>query len=586
MADVSKEVWIMRMSQLFAPTLWEVPAEAETISHQYLLRAGMIRRIAAGIYTYLPLAQRVLEKIEEIVREEMNKQGGQELKMPTLHPAELWQESSRWDAYGKELFRLQDRHERDYCLGPTHEEVITDLVRREVNSYRQLPLLLYQIQTKFRDEIRPRFGLIRGREFTMKDLYSFDRDQEGLDISYQKMYDAYSAIFRRCALKFQVVEADTGAIGGTDSHEFIVVADTGEDEIVYCEGCDYAANVERAVAADEEEDYREPEGELELVSTPGVSTIDAVASFFKAPPRRLLKTLVYLAIDGETYKPVVVVLRGDREVNEIKLQNHLGCMHLALADAETVREITGAPVGFAGPVGLVDVPLLIDREVMAVVNGVCGANKADYHWINVNPGRDFPTSEIADIRRVVAGDKCHSCGSPLHSARGIEVGHIFKLGTKYSEDMGATFLDGEGRERPIVMGCYGIGVPRTMAAAIEQNHDEKGIIWPMSIAPYQVVIVPVNSKNSEQMDLAEVLYAEMNEAGIEVVIDDRDERAGVKFNDADLIGFPLRVTIGSRSLKEGKVEIKDRATGKVTLVKAGEAVGVLQEKIKKASAAR
>lgn len=569
----------MRMSQLFAPTLWEVPAEAETISHQYLLRAGMIRKIAAGVYSYLPLAQRVLEKIENIIREEMNKMGGQELKMPTLQPAELWQESSRWDAYGRELFRLQDRHERDYCLGPTHEEVITDLVRREVNSYRQLPLLLYQIQTKFRDEIRPRFGLIRGREFTMKDLYSFDRDQEGLDISYQKMYEAYNAIFRRCDLKFKVVEADTGAIGGTDSHEFIVVADTGEDEIVYCEGCDYAANVERAVAADDDRGSGEPRGDLELVSTPGVSTISDVASFFGAQPRRLLKTLVYLALDGETYKPVVVVLRGDREVNEIKLQNYLGCMHLALADAETVKEITGAPVGFAGPVGLGDVRLLIDREVPALVNGICGANQADYHWINVNPGRDFPTSEIMDIRRVVAGDKCRFCGGPLYSARGIEVGHIFKLGTKYSEAMNATFLDEEGRERPMVMGCYGIGVPRTMAAAMEQNHDEKGIIWPLSIAPYQVVIVPVNSKNTVQMELAETLYAKMNKAGIEVVLDDRDERAGVKFNDADLIGFPLRLTIGSRSLKEGKVEIRDRAGGKVTLVEAEKTVGVIQGKI-------
>ena len=570
----------MRMSQLFVPTLREVPAEAETISHQYLLRAGMIRRIAAGIYTYLPLAQRVLEKIEEIVREEMNKQGGQELKMPTLHPAELWQESSRWDAYGRELFRLRDRHERDYCLGPTHEEVITDLVRREVNSYRQLPLLLYQIQTKFRDEIRPRFGLMRGREFTMKDLYSFDRDQDGLDVSYQKMYDAYSAIFRRCALKFRVVEADTGAIGGTDSHEFIVVADTGEDEIIYCEACDYAANVERAVAAlAGEEDIAEPLKDLKLASTPGMTSIDDVVSFLGTEPQRLLKTLVYLAIDGEAYKPVVVVLRGDREVNEIKLQNHLGCMHLALADAQTVEEITQAPVGFAGPVGLKDVRIIIDAEVPTVVNGICGANRADYHWINVNPQRDFPPAEIMDLRRVAAGDKCHFCGNPLKSDRGIEVGHIFKLGTKYSVAMDATFLDEAGRKKPMVMGCYGIGIPRTMAAAIEQNHDENGIIWPLSIAPYQVVIIPVNSKNAEHMELAEDLYTRMNRVGIEVVLDDRDERAGVKFNDADLIGFPLRLTLGPRSLKEGKVEIKDRATGKVTLVEIGEAVAVIKDRI-------
>ncbi|MGI6143101.1 MAG: proline--tRNA ligase [bacterium] len=571
----------MRMSQMFAPTLREVPAEAETISHQYLLRAGMIRKIAAGIYSYLPLAQRVLQKIEGIVREEMDKQGGQELLMPTLQPAELWEESGRWDVYGKELFRLQDRHGRDYCLGPTHEEVITDLVRREVSSYRQLPLLLYQIQTKCRDEIRPRFGLIRGREFTMKDLYSFDKDEEGLAVSYQKMYYAYSAIFRRCDLEFRVVEADSGAIGGSDSHEFVVIAETGESEIAYCDKCDYAANVERAVAAgDLEDSTSEPRRELELVDTPGVTSISDVAAFLTVDPKRLIKTLIYLAIDKEEYYPVAVLLRGDREVNEIKLQNYLGCLHLALADADTVQEITGAPVGFAGPVGLKGVRIIADGEVPYIVNGVCGANRADSHWINVNPGRDCVLTEVTDIRKVVAGDRCSRCGNALKTTRGIEVGHIFKLGTKYSEAMGATFLDEKGNKKPFVMGCYGIGIPRTMAAAIEQNHDEKGIIWPMPIAPYQVVVVPVNSRIKEQMELAEKLYNTMQGFGIEVVLDDRDERAGVKFNDADLIGFPLRITIGSRSLKEGKVEIKKRRTGEVILVETENVVTTVQELIK------
>ncbi|HHY36067.1 MAG TPA: proline--tRNA ligase [Firmicutes bacterium] len=570
----------MRMSQLFAPTLREVPAEAETISHQYLLRAGMIRKIAAGIYIYLPLAQRVLQKIERIVREEMDKQGGQELLLPALHPADLWLESGRWDVYGKELFRLKDRHERDYCLGPTHEEVITDLVRREVSSYRQLPLLLYQIQTKFRDEIRPRFGLIRGREFTMKDLYSFDKDEEGLEVSYRKMYHAYSEVFRRCALEFRVVEADSGAIGGSASHEFVVIAETGESEIAYCDNCAYAANVERAEAARDVTESAEPRRELELVSTPGVTTIAEVADFLAVDPKQMIKTLIYLAIDKEEYYPVVVLLRGDREVNEVKLQNHLGCLHLALADADTVREITGAPVGFAGPVGLKDVRLIADVEVPSIVNGVCGANRADYHWVNVNPGRDFVVTEVADIHKVVAGDKCKVCGHALKTTRGIEVGHIFKLGTKYSEAMGATFLDEKGNKKPFVMGCYGIGIPRTMAAAIEQNHDDKGIIWPMPIAPYQVVVVPVNSRVEEQMKVAERLYRDMLEAGIEVVLDDRDERAGVKFNDADLIGFPLRVTIGSRSLQEGKVEIKKRRTGETMPVDIEEAVATLQELIR------
>jgi prolyl-tRNA synthetase len=576
-----RRLYKMRMSQLFIPTLRESPAEAETISHQYLLRAGMIRKTTSGIYSYLPLGQRVLQKLEQIVREEMNRQGGQELLMPALQPAELWQESGRWHIYGKELFRLKDRNGRDYCLGPTHEEIITDLVRREVSSYRQLPLLLYQIQTKCRDEIRPRFGLIRGREFTMKDLYSFDRDVAGLDTSYHKMFNAYREIFRRSGLEFQVVEADSGAIGGSDSHEFIVVAETGESEIAYCSACGYAANLERAEAFPVEAVFSEPPGEMQRVSTPGKGSIEEVASFLNISPERMIKTLIYLAIEKDNSYPVVVLLRGDRELNEVKLVNYLACSHLVMADIATVEEVTGTGVGFAGPVGLSRVRMVVDQEIPGMINAVCGANQLDFHLVNVNPGRDFKFSEVVDLRKVVAGEKCPHCQTLISITRGIEVGHIFKLGTKYSEAMGATFLDENGIEKPIVMGCYGIGIPRTMAAAIEQNHDEQGIIWPLPIAPYEVVIVPVNNKKEEQIRAAEKLYGEMLEKGIEVVLDDRDERAGVKFKDADLIGYPLRITIGPRSLKEGKVEIKERRSGQVSEVELQQVIDKLIDLIAK-----
>ncbi|MDI3522364.1 MAG: prolyl-tRNA synthetase [Bacillota bacterium] len=568
----------MRMSKLFAPTLREVPAEAEVISHQLLLRAGYIRKTAAGVYSYLPLAWRVLRKIEEIVRQEMDRAGGQEVLLPTLHPAEIWQESGRWDVYGKELFRLKDRHDRDFCLGPTHEEIVTDLVRREISSYRDLPKLLYQIQTKARDEIRPRLGLIRCREFIMKDLYSFDRDQEGLEQSYRTMYRAYQRVFARCGLSFKAVEADSGAIGGKDSHEFMVLADTGEGVIAYCDVCDYAANLERAVAGGKAAPAAEAAEELRPVATPGRHSVEEVTAYLGVPAERLVKTLIYRAIYRDREEPVAVLVRGDREVNETKLKNTLDALFVELADAALVEQVTGAPVGFAGPVGL-KVRLLADPEAVQVVNAVVGGNKADLHLVNVNYGRDYEAAVVADLHNVSPGDPCPRCGAALKTTRGIEVGHIFKLGTKYSEALGATYLGEDGQERFIVMGSYGIGIPRTMAAAVEQNHDADGIIWPFPIAPYHVVIVPVNYAVPEQRALAEALYRELTAAGVETLIDDRDERAGVKFKDADLMGFPLRITVGPRALKEGKVELRRRASGTVSLLAQADVVAAVQAEI-------
>lgn len=565
----------MRATELFAPTLREVPAEAEVVSHQLLLRAGFIRRAAAGVYNHLPLAMRVLKKIEQIVREEMDRQGGQELLMPIIQPAELWQESGRWDVYGPELFRLKDRHDRDFALGPTHEEIITTLVRGDVSSYKQLPLLLYQIQNKYRDERRPRFGLMRGREFIMKDLYSFDRDEEGLHLSYEKMHEAYTRIFTRCGLRFRPVEADSGAIGGSDTHEFMVLADSGEAAVLFCEGqdCEYASNVEKAsvpVVARGTEEVLKP---LEEKDTPGCRTVDEVTGFLQVPPQKIIKTLLY-----ETEKEVVAALvRGDREVNEIKLLNELGALRLELAGAVTVRNLTGAAVGFAGPVGLEGVRIIADPEAVAVVNAVTGANRDGKHLINVNSGRDFKVDLTADIRMVQAGEPCPRCGCLLQEARGIEVGQIFKLGTKYSKVLNATFLDENGQSRPIVMGCYGIGVTRTMAAAIEQNHDQDGIIWPAAIAPFHAVVIPVSAKDNAQTALAEEIYRKLNQAGVETVLDDRADRAGVKFKDADLIGYPLRLTIGSKAVAENQVELRVRRSGEVTLVPVAE----LEEKVKK-----
>lgn len=558
----------MLASKILVPTLRDVPAEAEIISHQLLLRAGFMRKAAAGVYTLLPMGYRVVNKIIKIVQEEMNKADGQELLLPIIQPAELWLESGRWHVYGAELFRLKDRHNRDFCLGPTHEEIITDLVKKEVSSYKQLPLLLYQIQNKYRDERRPRFGLMRSREFIMKDLYSFDRDEAGLEISYQKMFKAYTNVFQRCGLKFRPVEADSGAIGGNRSHEFVVLAGSGEAEIVYCEACDYAANVERAEAVYSAINEEDREKQLEKVVTPNMKTIGEITQFLQVSPEKCLKTLVYLA-DG---KPVAVVVRGDREVNEIKLKNKLECLELELANDETVKELAGVPVGFIGPVGLKNVPIYLDEEASLVVNGVAGANEGDHHFINVNYPRDYQAQLVADFRLVEAGDPCPVCRGTLLSARGIEVGQIFKLGTKYSEAMEATFLDEHGKKQYMVMGCYGIGITRTMAASVEQNYDEKGIIWPMSIAPFQVVVVPVSNKDGEQMKAAQTIYRQLSEQGMEVILDDRDERAGVKFADADLIGYPLRVTVGKKTVQEGTVDIRVRRDGRELTVAIGQVV--------------
>lgn len=551
----------MRTTQLYAPTLRETPAEAEVISHQLMLRAGMIRKAAGGVYTYLPLAWRVLKKIEAIVREEMDAAGGQELAMPIVQSAELWLESGRWHVYGEEMFRLKDRHGRDFCLGPTHEEMITSLVRSEVRSYRQLPLLLYQIQNKYRDEIRPRFGLMRGREFIMKDLYSFDKDEAGLDVSYKKMYDAYTNIFTRCGLNFRAVEADGGAIGDSKTHEFMVLAESGEGEIVYCGGCDYAANVEKAelkaIEAAEEEALS-----LQRIETPGTKTIEAVASYLGVDVARNIKAV---AFQDEQDALVLAFVRGDHEVNDIKLQNAVGALALRMASEEAILAAGGVP-GFMSPIGIHDAKVVVDETVMRMKNAIGGANCVDYHYKNINPPRDFKDVIRADIRLAAAGDPCPHCGQPLKTARGIEAGQVFKLGTKYSEALKATFLDENGREKPLVMGCYGVGVSRTMAAAIEQNFDEHGIVWPVAIAPYAAVVVPVNAGNEAQMRLAEEIYEALRAAKIEVVLDDRKERAGVKFKDADLIGYPVRVTVGPKAVEADQIEIKVRRTGEVSLV--------------------
>ena len=551
----------MKSSELFYPTLREVPSEAEIISHQLLLRAGFIRKASGGVYTYLPLAYRVIKKIENIVREEMDRAGGQEVLMPIMQPAELWQKSGRWEVYGDEMFRLQDRHKRYFALGPTHEEIITTLVDGDVHSYRDLPLLLYQIQNKYRDEIRPRFGLMRGREFIMKDLYSFDIDDEGLDVSYQKMYHAYNQIFTRLGLKYRVVEADSGAIGGNESHEFMVLADSGEAEIVYCDNCDYAANVEKAVCIAEKAETKGDLLPMEKIHTPGQRTIQDLTDFLKIGKDEQIKTLMYDA-DGEL---IAAILRGDRELNEIKLKNALGCNELLMANEEDVRRSSGAGFGSLGPVGM-NVKIYADLEVVTMKNFTCGANEDDYHFTNVNLGRDFVPEAILDIRNAVPGDPCPLCQEQLKLLRGVEVGHIFKLGTKYSDVMGATFRDQNGQSCPFVMGCYGIGISRTMAAAVEQNSDENGIIWPIPIAPYHVIIVPVNSNNEEQAQAANSIYKILEQEGLEVLIDDRDERAGVKFKDADLIGIPVRITIGPKALQENKVEVKKRWEKEVELV--------------------
>ncbi|QJA05925.1 proline--tRNA ligase [Thermosulfurimonas marina] len=546
----------MRLSRYFLPTLREDPSEAEVVSHRLMLRAGMIRRLASGIYTWLPFGLRALRKVENIIREEMDRAGAQEILMPLVQPAELWQETGRWGNFGPELLRFKDRREHEFCLGPTHEEVVTDIVRKEVRSYRDLPLILYQIAPKFRDEIRPRFGIMRAREFLMKDAYSFDADEEGLERSYRLMYETYERIFSRCGLRFRAVLADTGAIGGSESHEFMVLAETGEDRLALCEACGYAANVELAEVKRVYAYPEEPERPLEKVPTPGVKSVEEVAEFLGISPQKLVKTLLFRA--GK--EVVAVLIRGDLELNEVKLRNLLGVPAVEMADAETVERLTGAPVGFAGPVGLSGVRLLADLSVQGLKNFVTGANEADAHYVNVNYGRDFPEPEFYDLSVAQEGDPCPRCGRPLGLTRGIEVGHIFKLGTKYSEAMGATFLDRQGRQRPLIMGCYGIGVGRTVAAAIEQNHDEAGIIFPREIAPFEAVILTLGPE-SELLEAAEGIYRGLQAEGLEVLWDDRDERPGVKFKDADLIGIPYQVILGKKFKETGRVELKERASG-------------------------
>lgn len=542
----------MKMSKMLISTLKEVPSDAEITSHQLMMRAGMIKKMASGVYNQLPLGLRVFNKIQNIIREEMNAKDAQEILCSGLIPSELWKESGRWDVMGPEMFRLNDRNERSYCMGPTHEEVFTDIIRQEVTSYKHLPLNLYQIQVKYRDERRPRFGVMRTKTFTMKDAYSFDVDQEGLDKSYQDMFEAYTNIFKRCELENSPVQADSGAMGGSASAEFMVKSEVGEDEIVFCTGCDYAANIEKAASVNHETCNEEMK-ELKEVHTPEVTTIDGLAKFFNIEAGKFGKTLIYYA-DG---KSVAVVVRGDREVNETKVANAIGgAVDFELASETTIKEVTGAEVGFAGPIGIKTDYLLIDQEVVDQKNLIIGANKTEYHIENANYGRDFEGT-VGDFRNVEEGDKCTKCGSSLEVARGVEVGHIFKLGTKYSESMGATYLDKNGKSQPIVMGCYGIGVERTAAAVIEQHHDENGIIWPLAIAPYHAVVVPVNMKKAEQVEAAENLYNELKAMGVEVLLDDRDERVGFKFKDSELMGIPMRITVG-KDITDGKVEFKLR----------------------------
>lgn len=557
----------MRYSKYFLPTLREIPADAEVISHQLMLRSGMVRRIAAGIYNILPMGLRVIRKVENIIREEMNRAGAHELFMPSILPAELWQETGRWDVYGKELLRIRDRHGRDFCYGPTHEEIFTDLVRRDIRSYRQLPRNLYQIQTKFRDEVRPRFGLMRGREFSMKDAYSFDRDRAGAEESYEAMREAYTAIFKRCGLQFRAVEADTGKIGGSLSHEFMVLAQTGEDSVVSCEKCDYAANLEMAEVEGNVSDSPADSGKVpENVDTPGQRTVEEVTTFLGVTPQELVKTIILNGDKGA----VGVLVRGDHEVNPVKVRRLVDDETLELAEPEVVQKVTGAPVGFAGPLGL-DVPLYADTAVSHMSGFVTGGNAADVHTKGVDLA-NFQVKAFADLREAVPGDPCPRCGGTLTFLRGIEVGHIFYLGTKYSEAMKAHYLDESGEEKVIEMGCYGIGVGRTAAAAIEQNHDEKGIIWPVPIAPFAVALLSLDPGSEEVHAVAEKIYDGLVQAGVEVLFDDREERPGVKFNDADLLGLPLRVTVGGRGVKEGVAELKERATGKENKVALDEVV--------------
>ena len=551
----------MLATKLYAPTLREVPSDADVVSQQLMLRAGFMRKTANGLYSFLPLGWRSIKKIEAIVREEMDRASAQEIMMPILQPAEIWKESGRWNAYGAEMMRINDRHDNEFCLGPTHEEMITTLVKNEINSYRQLPVNLYQIQSKFRDERRPRYGLMRSREFIMKDAYSFDVDEAGLDESYKSMYDAYTRIFTRCGLTFRPVEADSGAIGGSGTHEFMAIAEAGEADIVYCTKCDYAANIEIGKPGIMKQD-EEALQELSVVDTPNASTIEAVAEMLNLPLHKTIKAVVF-SIDG---KVVLAIVRGDHEVNEVAVQHAvLGSVEPEMATPEELEKV-GLTAGFISPIGLKqteDFAIVVDESVMETYNVCGGANKKDAHYVNINPKRDFNVEDIiiAPIRLITKDDVCPKCGGSLEHAKGIEVGQVFKLGTKYSEALQATFLDQNGRPNPMIMGCYGIGVSRTLAAAIEQYHDENGIIWPRSIAPFEAVIVPINAKDEALMSTSQTIYTALQNAGVDVLLDDRKDRAGVKFKDADLIGYPLRITVSKNTLENNEVEIQIRKSG-------------------------
>lgn len=550
----------MLASKLYSPTLRELPSDAVVMSHKYMLKAGMMRKIANGTYAYLPLAFRSIQKIENIIRTEINKTGAQEILMPIIQPAEIWQATGRWNVYGEEMFKLKDRHGRDYCLAPTHEEMVTTLIQMDTNSYKKLPVSVYQIQNKYRDEKRPRFGLMRSREFIMKDGYTFDADEEGMNKQYELMYDAYTRIFTRCGLKFRPVIADSGAIGGNASHEFEVLADSGEADIVYCKDCDFAANIEAVKPNTLTSDVKNDK-EKEIVQTPGQHTIEKVCNYLHLPVKSSVKAVVYKLDDTV----VLAMVRGDHEVNEVCLQSIYNAINVDMASDEDLKAC-GLTAGYISPIGLKTsehFDIICDASVMEMQDACCGANVKDEHYIHVNPARDFGNVKVDTIRQIDAGDVCPHCGGKIVLTKGIEVGQVFKLGTKYSEKLDATFLDNNGKSRPMFMGCYGIGVTRTVAASIEQNHDENGIIWPVAIAPYEVVIVPANNKSEDVMKAAEGLYNALESSQDEIVFDDRAERAGIKFKDADLIGYPLRVTIGKKWQESGCVEIKLRRTGEV-----------------------
>lgn len=553
----------MLASKLYSPTLREIPSDAVVVSHQYMLKAGMMRKVSNGLYAFLPLALRSVRKVEEIVREEMNAIGSQEILMPITQPAEIWKQSERWDVYGEEMFKLNDRHGHEYCLGPTHEELVTVLAKMDTSSYKQLPVSLYQIQNKYRDEKRPRFGLMRSREFIMKDAYTFDMDEEGLDRQYHLMYDAYTRIFTRCGLHFRPVVADSGAIGGSGSHEFEVIADSGEADIVYCKDCDFAANIEavepKALSSSVHNDKAK-----EIVETPGQHTIQMVCDFLHVPVVCSVKAVVYKLDDTV----VLALVRGDHEVNEVRLQNLFNAVNVGLASDEDLKRC-GLIAGYISPIGLKkadNFEIIVDTTVMEMEDACCGANAVDKHYVHVNPKRDFGDVRVETIRLITAEDCCPKCGGMIELKKGIEVGQVFKLGTKYSEKLGCTYLDRDGKTHPMVMGCYGIGITRTVAASIEQNHDKDGIIWPVAIAPYEVVIVPANNKDEGVMNAARHLYDEMEDCRDEVILDDRDERAGIKFKDADLIGYPIRVTIGKKWKESGLVEVRLRRSGVVSEV--------------------